>query len=177
MGAQQGISGSMIESEMNAWLNYIIVHVQRDMSARPIMESACGVNLSTLTWEKRMIFTVGSMYVRFPSSSALSLLLTRASRPFYSLLGTNLGQDVAWLLAKRKNPKDLGRKVIRSITVFHAKVSTHLSAEENERYATPMLLFEIKDDSQDIRDEWHTQDPVDGVGGSPLFQDTPQLSE
>ena len=61
MGAQQGVTASAIESEMNAWLNYIIAHVQVDNPARVIMQFACGVDLSTLTWENRMTFTVGSM--------------------------------------------------------------------------------------------------------------------
>jgi hypothetical protein len=64
---------------------------------------------------------------------------------------------VAWLLAKRKSDdRGFGHKVIQSITLFHADLFPELNGEEVLRFYTPVLLFEIVDVSDEVRDTHRT---------------------
>jgi hypothetical protein len=39
-------------------------------------------------------------------------------RAFYSLLATELGQNITWFLAKRKDPSMFGHLMLESVTIF-----------------------------------------------------------
>jgi hypothetical protein len=84
---------------------------------------------------------------------SLLLELIRDCRSYYALLGSDIGQEVAWLLAKRKGDGlwGLGHKAISSISVFHGGWSLSMTTEEEGRYSTPVLVFEVVDASGELR--------------------------
>jgi hypothetical protein len=87
------------------------------------------------------------------NQTSFVLELIRDCRSYYALLGSDIGQEVAWLLAKRKDDGlwGLGHKAIPSISVFHAGWPLGLTTEEEERYCTPVLVFEVADVSEELR--------------------------
>lgn len=90
--------------------------------------------------------------VRHFTETLNSVELTHCFRAYYAILGSDLGSSVAWLLARHKTPvKYLGMKTINSIRVFHADYPPGMSAEEAQKYYTPVLLFEIVDVNDNIR--------------------------
>lgn len=71
---------------------------------------------------------------------------------FYALLATHAGTNLVKFLYEHKSPDELGKKVVRSITVFAAdSVMTFLTAGNtyHELVKWPVLLFEIGDFSED----------------------------
>ena len=87
------------------------------------------------------------------TDTAIVERLTHCSRAYYALLASNLGRSVAWFLARHKDPvKLLGDKAVKSISLFHADCPPDMSAEEAQKYYTPVLLFEIVDVNDEVRE-------------------------
>ena len=160
------ITEKMIRDHMYAWLNYIVVHVPGNSDTH-VMIDYCLMRLGqwevkSHIWGNQLTYGLGHWYVEPSVTQHRRRCLTLRSRVFTCLLGSDLGRDVAWLLAKRKGDKELGRKAIKSITVFYADRADGLTAEETEKYVTPVMIFEVVTDSEELRAAWRDMDAADG---------------
>ena len=161
-----GITRKLIRYYMTTWLNYIVVHVPSDSETRVVIDN-CLMRLgqwevTSHIWGNQWTYGVGHWYVELSLTQHHRRRLTLRSRVFNCLLGSDLGRDVAWLLAKRKGDRELGRKAIKSIAVFHADRVDGLTAEEAEKYVTPVMIFEVVTDSEELRAAWRDMDAADG---------------
>ena len=71
---------------------------------------------------------------------------------FYALLGTDTGERIINLLSRHKQDKELGHKMLKSVTIFHAITPIEgFTAEEYDKYIRwPALIFEVVDYDQTL---------------------------
>ena len=87
------------------------------------------------------------------ASYASKKRLTNIYRQFNALIGSDLGRDVAWFLAKNKDAeRGIGHKTITHITFFHADWVPGFTADDVSKYYTPILLFKVEDVTDDLRE-------------------------